>query len=100
MCELFGLAQKYLNKPSKTLSYLTEGIFPYYILHQTIIVIIGANLTTLVIGAIPEFLILMALTPLLCLGIYDYIIRRTPFLRPLFGLKFLPPKKQMIILEA
>ena len=38
---LLGLARKFANRTSPALSYLTAAIFPYYILHQTIIVVIG-----------------------------------------------------------
>ena len=41
MVMLLGLARRFANRPSRALTYLTAGVFPYYILHQTIIVVVG-----------------------------------------------------------
>ena len=38
---LLGLAQRFAIRPSPALTYLTEAVFPYYILHQTLIVFVG-----------------------------------------------------------
>jgi len=84
---LFGLGMKYLNKPSERLSYLTEAVFPYYILHQTAIIVIGANLSKLMLGAVPEFIGVFGGTVVICLVLHEYVIRRTSVLRPLFGLR-------------
>ncbi|HBQ49565.1 MAG TPA: hypothetical protein DD728_11925, partial [Hyphomonas atlantica] len=42
---LLGLAQRFLNRPSRALTYMTEAIFPWYILHQTLTVMLGYWLT-------------------------------------------------------
>ncbi|WP_299328607.1 acyltransferase family protein [Parasphingopyxis sp.] len=84
---LMGLGQRFLNRDSKPLRYLTEAIFPYYILHQTIIVIAGFYLTQLALGAWPEFLLLVLTTVGGCVLLHEYAIRRIGWLRPLFGLK-------------
>jgi len=82
---LMGAAQHYLNRPSARLAYLSQAIFPYYILHQTLIVIFGVYLATLGLSAPVEFAALLLMTVLGCVLIYEFIIRRVPFLRPLFG---------------
>ncbi|MGP1282729.1 MAG: acyltransferase family protein [Parasphingopyxis sp.] len=84
---LTGLGQRFLNRDSKALRYLTEAIFPYYILHQTIIVIAGFYLTQLALGAWAEFALVMAATVGGCVLLHEFIIRRIGWLRPLFGLK-------------
>lgn len=84
---LLGFAQRFLNRPSRALSYLTEGVFPYYILHQTVIVAAGYHLTQLRLGVWTEFALVMAATVLTCLLAHELVIRRTPLLRPLFGLR-------------
>ncbi|WP_262689904.1 acyltransferase family protein [Kordiimonas aestuarii] len=84
---LFGVAEKYLNRPSPALSYLTEAVFPYYILHQTVIILIGVALAPYLIGAVPEFLMVMLGTAGCCAVLHEYAIRRVAILRPLFGLK-------------
>lgn len=87
ICALFGAAQAYLNRPSKTLSYLTEAVFPYYILHQTLTILAGVALAPYLIGAVPEFLAVTLATALGCVLLHEYVIRRVAWLRPLFGLK-------------
>jgi Acyltransferase family len=84
---LLGVAQAYLNRPSKRLAYLTEAVFPYYILHQTLIVVAGVYLASFGLSAVTEFALLMAVTVGGCYLLHEFIIRRIPFLRPLFGVK-------------
>jgi hypothetical protein len=38
---LLGYAKRYLNKQSKALTYCNNAVYPFYILHQTVIVILG-----------------------------------------------------------
>lgn len=82
---LMGAAQHYLNRPSARLSYLSTAIFPYYILHQSLIVVVGVWASSLGLSVWPEFLIVLLGTVLGCLGLYELVIRRVPVLRPLFG---------------
>ena len=83
---LIGLARRFLNGDGPVRRYLTEAIFPFYILHQTLIVAIGYYLTQLGLGVWTEFALVLALTVSACLVGFE-IIRRIGVLRPLFGLK-------------
>lgn len=83
----FGLVRRFANRPSKALSYMTEAIFPWYILHQTFIVIFGFWLTRQGLSPMLEFGLISGLTFMSCLLVHEYVIRRSGFLRPLFGLK-------------
>jgi len=83
----FGLTKRFLNRPSPALSYMTEAIFPWYILHQTFIVVAGFWLTRQELIAPVEFALVTLATILGCLAAHEFIIRRSHLLRPLFGLK-------------
>jgi hypothetical protein len=83
---VFSIAYKYFNKPSSKLSYVNEGVYPFYILHQTFIVVIGYNLSQLNLGPFIEPMLLIFLTVVSCFITYE-IIRNVDVLRPLFGLK-------------
>lgn len=83
---LFALGQRFLNRPSKLLTYLTGAIFCYYILHQTIIVTAGYYLTQLALGAWAEFALVALITIAGCAGGYE-ALRRVPGLRVLFGIR-------------
>lgn len=85
---LLGLAQRYLNWPHPALSYLTEAIFPYYILHQTLIVCFGAWAMAAGLPLAGEVAFVIGGTLLGCALGYELIIRRVPLLRPLFGLSW------------
>ncbi|MEO0975629.1 MAG: hypothetical protein AAFY24_00155 [Pseudomonadota bacterium] len=66
---------------------MTEAIFPWYILHQTFIVVLGFWLTRQGLTAGFEFALITIGTFAGCLVTHELLIRRSPFLRPLFGLK-------------
>ena len=85
MVTLFGLARKYANRPSSTLSYLTAAIFPYYILHQTITLLVSYWFTVHEAPLVVEATTILVVTVLGCVLGYE-VIRRVPMLRPLFGL--------------
>ena len=82
---LFSLAYKLLNKNSKQLQYLNEAVYPFYILHQTFIIVIGYHLSKLQLGATLEPLLLISSTIIACLFSYE-VIKRINILRPCFGL--------------
>ena len=84
---LLGLAQRYLNRPSRTLTYMTEAIFPWYILHQTITVMAGYWLTRQGLPVWVEAPLVILATFGGCAVLHELVIRRVGFLRPVFGLK-------------
>ena len=84
---LFGYASNYLNKPSKTLAYCNEAVYPFYILHQTITIILGYYLMNLQWNSFYKFSIMTIGTFLLSWVIYEFLIRRWLLVRPLFGLQ-------------
>lgn len=82
---LLALAQQHLNHKSALLAYLTTAIFAFYILHQTIIVVVGVWLSGLNLPVVAEFIALVVITFGGCALLYEFSIRRTRSLRPLFG---------------
>jgi len=92
---LLGYAAIHLNKPSKQLSYFNDAVLPYYILHQTFIVLLAYWLSPLQLGPVFEPLIIIVATFSGCIVSYE-IIRRINFLRPLFGVKLQAKKTDSI----
>ena len=84
---VFGFAYKYLNHPSKALSYLSQGAYPIYIIHMIFLYLGSFLIFPLDIPTSVKFLIILAITGAGCFALYDLVIRRVRFLRPLFGLK-------------
>jgi glucan biosynthesis protein C len=95
---VFGFGYKYLNKPSKTLSYLSQAAYPVYIIHMFVLYTGAMFIVPLEIPIMLKFVCVVAFTGLACYIIYEFIIRRIGFLRPLFGLKwkFNQVKKQQL----
>jgi hypothetical protein len=82
---VLGFARCYLNYDNAARRYLTTAIFPIYILHQTIIVVVAHALKPVNLPPAVEGPLLILLTATGCLVGYE-IIRRSALLRPLFGL--------------
>jgi len=85
---VLGWGHHLFNKPMKWLPYATEAVYPWYILHQTITIVVGYNLSKLQLGGFVESLLVLVATLGGCLVLHEFVIRRTRILRPLFGLKY------------
>jgi hypothetical protein len=80
-----GFAQRHLDRDGPARRYLTEAMFPLYILHQTLIVVLAHALKPLHRPPGLEALLLVVLVTVLSFAGFE-IVRRVPLLRPLFGL--------------
>jgi hypothetical protein len=96
---LLGFARRYLAKTGdsprsgRALAYLREGVFPFYLVHQTIIVIAAFWFERWHLAALPELLALLAVTSTGCIIAFE-IARRVGWLRPLLGLRGSSPARQ------
>ena len=84
---IFGWGRVLLDRPFRWLPYATEAVYPWYILHQSLIVPIAFLLVPLQLGAATEAGLVLAGTVAGCLLLHEFVIRRNAVLRPLFGLK-------------
>ena len=87
---VLGWGHHLLNRPMAWLGYANRAVYPWYVLHQTIIVVAGAWLAPLDWGPVAEPAVLIAATVAGCAGIMFAIERRVPWLRTAIGLKKLP----------
>ena len=80
-----GFAQRHCTRDSRLLRTLTDAVFPVYILHQTIIILLAVALRPLALPAALEAPGLIGAT--FALSFIGYLlVRRVPWLRPWFGL--------------
>ncbi|AWM01076.1 acyltransferase family protein [Bradyrhizobium amphicarpaeae] len=87
MVAVLGFARRHLTADDGPLRrYLTDAIFPYYIVHQTAIIVIAHALRGSGLPAGSEAAIVIGGTALTCLVSYE-VARRIGWLRPLFGLR-------------
>jgi glucan biosynthesis protein C len=84
---IIGFAKKHLNNSSNILQYLNKAVFPFFIIHQTIIVALGYWIVQLNFSILSKYLLLSICSSMLIFGIYEYIIRRTKLTRFLYGMK-------------
>ncbi len=83
---LVGLADRYLNHDHPWRATLTEAVFPFYLIHQTIIVLVEFLLLPLALSPVVEFGILALATVAGC-WIFYLAGREIRWLRPLIGLR-------------
>jgi glucan biosynthesis protein C len=81
-----GFAHRHLTHDSAARRYLTTAIFPVYILHQTVIVVVAHALKPSHLYPAVEGVVLVLVTVATCFLGYE-AIRRLRLLRPLFGLE-------------
>lgn len=84
---LIGFAEVYLNRDHRLRPMLTEAVFPFYLIHQTIIVVAMYYVLKLDLPGVVEFAILVPVTALGCWAFYRYG-REVAVLRPLIGLRW------------
>jgi len=84
---VYGYASRYLDRPSKALSYLTEAVLPVYVLHQPILLLSAYVVFPLALPLPLEAAVLVTTTGAGSLGIYHLAIRPLGVMRFLFGLK-------------
>jgi glucan biosynthesis protein C len=93
---LAGLAKTYFNRNNATLKYATEAVYPFYILHQTVIVIIAYFVVQWDTSIAAKFWFISVSTIFCTLGIFHFIVRRFKLSRFLFGLKTKKGKSQFV----
>mgnify|MGYP001816011009 FL=1 len=87
----FGLSQRKLNFNNKYLNSLNTGVLPFYILHQTVIIMIGFYVVSLDLSMLSKFLIILTTSLISTILLYQ-LIRRVNALRFVFGMKKLNRK--------
>lgn len=95
---VIAFGQHYLNRPHPWLKHFNEGLYPFYILHQTVIIAIGFYVCQLPWSIFAKFWTVSLLTLVSCIAFYFLIIRPFNAVRVLFGLK--PKKAEGIKLKA
>jgi glucan biosynthesis protein C len=87
---ILGFGLRYLNATNRWYGYARDGAYPFYILHQTVIVAIGYFVVQWSAGPLAKWVVIMACSLALTIAIYDVCVRRTNVTRFLFGMKSLP----------
>jgi hypothetical protein len=84
---LLGTAARLLNFNSKILSHANEAVLPFYILHHSVILLVGAYVLRWETGVGTHFLVIAAVSMAIVLVVNELFVMRISFLRFLFGMK-------------
>jgi glucan biosynthesis protein C len=85
----FGFGMKHLTRSTPFLQYANQATLPFYILHQTVIVILGYFLVSWAIPDWLKFILVLIGTFLVSISLYEFLVRRFNLMRFLFGMKLL-----------
>lgn len=85
-----GYTRRYLNRNSSFRKLANEAIYPFYLLHQPVIIVVGYYVVQWSVPVLMKALIITGLSLLLVVTVYWFIIRPVNVLRIIFGLKPLP----------
>lgn len=84
---ILGFGNKYLNRPGKGLSYLSKAAYPVYIIHMLFLYLSCYFILPLDLSSWLEFGLIILSTFTGCFVVYEFLIRRIPFIGVLFGVK-------------
>lgn len=87
---ILGLADRVLNFDNRALARLSEAVLPFYILHHTVMYIVGYYVIQWNLGVGWKWITITAVSLAITLAIYEFLVRRVGVLRFLFGMKPLP----------
>lgn len=88
---VLGFGRRFLSFRNRVLDYASEGIYPFYILHQTVIVVVAFYVIRAPDGVWAKFWFTSAVSGLLTVALYDFAVRPFRLTRVLFGMKN-PPR--------
>jgi glucan biosynthesis protein C len=88
-----GFGHRHLQVDSPSRRYLTQAVFPLYIVHQTVIIVFAHYLQVMHMGPVIESVVLVVLTITASFGIFE-LVRRVPVLRACFGIAS-PPRTKL-----
>ncbi len=81
----FGMKRLNFNKP--ILSYANEAVLPFYILHHPVLLSVGYFVVQWAIPAALKFVVIDAVSFVIIMVLYEFVVRRVNLLRFLFGMK-------------
>lgn len=89
MIFFLGMGARFLNFRNRFLSYGSEAVLPFYLLHQTVILLVGFYVVQWNTGMFAKFVAIIAVSFLITIGLYDLLFKRFPYTRYIFGMKLL-----------
>jgi peptidoglycan/LPS O-acetylase OafA/YrhL len=87
-----GHGMQGLNFSTPFLRYANEAVLPFYVMHQSVLLVVGYFVVRWPVSDLAKFLIIGVGSLAIILGFYEFAIRRVNVLRFLFGMRPLSAK--------
>ena len=87
MLSVIGFGAVYLNKSSTLLTYLNKAVYPVYIVHMPVQYFFSYHIVPLSVPAAIKFLMLHTATYGVSVLIYERVIKRIKWIKPMFVIK-------------
>jgi len=84
---ILGFGSKYLTFSNHLLRYANKAVLPFYILHQTVIVIIGFLIASWDASVMVKYLVLSTSSFVVIVALYELVVKRFKVWRFLLGMK-------------
>ncbi len=84
---ILGFARATLDRAGPWHAYAATSSLPFYILHQTVIIVIGYHVVRWEAGVTVKFIAVMASSLAVTIAVYELLVRRLKPLRFLFGMR-------------
>jgi hypothetical protein len=84
---IWGLAIRYLSFDRPFLRYINEGVLPFFILHQTVLLMVGFVIMGWEIHDGFKWILVFSVSFIVIIAVYLALIRKFDLLRFLFGMK-------------
>jgi len=79
---------KYMDFHNRFLTYANEAVLPFYVLHP-LVLIVGFFVLQMPLILVVQYILILIMTFIITLALYEMIIRRINLTRFLLGMKLL-----------
>ncbi len=87
MLAILGIGMQRLNVRTPVLDYANEAVLPFYVLHQSVLFVVGFYVLNWAIPDLAKWAIILVSSFAIIMAMYEFLIRRLNVLRVLFGMK-------------
>jgi hypothetical protein len=85
-----GFGRQHLNFHRPVLDYANEAVLPFYVLHQSVLIYLGYFVVRWDIPDLLKWAVIAPTAFAICVGLYEFVVRRVNVVRFLFGMKAAP----------
>jgi peptidoglycan/LPS O-acetylase OafA/YrhL len=94
-----GYFKRYFNYNNKSRKILNEAIYPFYLLHQPALVLVGYIVLQWEVSTELKVVLITMLSLTLCFVCYWFVIKRINVLRLAFGMRWIKRKKEQEVVN-